>query len=145
MRMVASNRQLKKQKLSRRPEHLKSSGDKTPVDPSSIPPLKYEPSYVPPTVSFNGWSPAPESPIMDLPFNVSRTSKGLQLPVYRDIKNGGTNVLTILRRYTGDIQELSSELSKVCKGKEIKVRPGRMEVKGDYSKDIKQWLVGLGF
>jgi hypothetical protein len=37
-----------------------------------------------------------------LPFKVERTSTG-QLPVFSDIRNGRTNVLTIVRRCAGDL------------------------------------------
>ncbi|OQR82466.1 hypothetical protein ACHHYP_20788 [Achlya hypogyna] len=108
--------------------------------------LKYEPTYVPEKVSFNGWSPArPEGPLEGLPFSVKRTSTGLQLPVYRDYRNGRTRIITIVRRYDGDEAELLEELSTVCDGSPVISRPGRLEVVGDYSNKIKQYFTGLGF
>ncbi len=37
-----------------------------------------------------------------LPFKIERTNTG-QLPVYSDIRNGRTNILTIVRRCSGDL------------------------------------------
>lgn len=139
---VASNRQIRRK--TRHPANLRAL-QRRPQEELVVPPLKYEPTYVPEKVSFNGWSPAPEAPLPGLPFHVKRTAVGLQLPVYRDIRNGRTRILTILRRYKGDEMELRDEMSKVCEGKEVIVRPGRMEVVGDHAHDVRKWLVGLGF
>ncbi|KAG2826465.1 hypothetical protein PC116_g11135 [Phytophthora cactorum] len=139
---VASNRQIRRK--TRHPANLRAL-QRQPQEEVVVPPLKFEPTYVPEKVSFNGWSPAPEAPLPGLPFHVKRTAVGLQLPVYRDFRNGRTRVLTILRRYKGDEQELRDEMSKVCQGKEVIVRPGRLEVVGDHASDIRKWLVGLGF
>lgn len=138
---VHSNRQIRRR--TRHPAALRAQ-QRIQRPEIEIPPLKYEPTYVPPVVSFNGWSPAPSKPIMELPFHVQRTSLGLQLPVYRDYRNGRTRVLTILRRFRGNEQELQMEMSKVCGGKEVISRPGRLEVVGDHANEIKKWLVGLG-
>ncbi|KAI9917118.1 hypothetical protein PsorP6_012700 [Peronosclerospora sorghi] len=139
---VASNRQIRRK--TRHPANLRAL-ERQPPKEIIVPPLKYTPTYVPEKVSFNGWSSAPETPLPGLPFHVKRTAVGLQLPVYRDYRNGRTRVLTILRRYKGNEQELRDELSKVCGGKQVSVRPGRLEVVGDYVKEIRTWLVGLGF
>jgi hypothetical protein len=42
-------------------------------------------------------------------------------------------------------QEMRSEMAKVCEGKEVRVRTGRLEVQGRYTKEVRQWLAGLGF
>lgn len=139
---VASNRQIRRK--TRHPANLRALQRQPQVE-VEVPALKYAPTYEPEKVSFNGWSPAPEAPLPDLPFHVKRTALGLQLPVYRDYRNGRTRVLTILRRFNGDEEELRTEMSKVCHGKEVAVRPGRLEVVGDHVGDIKKWLTGLGF
>lgn len=139
---VHSNRQIRRK--TRHPAALRALARK-PQEPLEVPPLKYEPTYVPTKVSFNGWSPAPETPLPGLPFHVKRTAVGLQLPVYRDYRNGRTRVLTIVRRFKGDEAELQAEMSKVCGGKEVALRPGRLEVQGDHAGDIRKWLIGLGF
>lgn len=40
---------------------------------------------------------------------------------------------------------LAEELSRVCDGKVVVMRPGRVEVKGNYSGRVREWLVRLGF
>lgn len=139
---VASNRQIRRK--ARHPANLRALQRK-PQEEVEVPPLKFQPTYVPEKVSFNGWSPAPEAPLPGLPFHVKRTAVGLQLPVYRDYRNGRTRVLTILRRFKGDEEELRAEMSKVCGGKEVALRPGRLEVAGDHAGDLRKWLTGLGF
>lgn len=79
------------------------------------------------------------------PPQVSRTSKGQQIPVYTDFKNGRTRQLTVIRRITGNVDALREELRKVTGGAAVSVRPGRVEVEGDRSKELKTWLMGLGF
>ncbi|TMW69467.1 hypothetical protein Poli38472_001623 [Pythium oligandrum] len=139
---VHSNRQIRRR--TRHPAALRAQ-QRNPKPEVEVPPLKYEPTYVPEKVSFNGWSPAPEQPLPNLPFFVKRTAVGLQLPVYRDYRNGRTRVLTILRRFNGDEGELQAEMSKICGGKDVVLRPGRLEVTGDHASEVKKWLVGLGF
>lgn len=48
------------------------------------------------------------------------------MPVYRDIRHGRTKVYTVLRRYRGDEKVLAEELSKVCYGEPVDIRPGRL-------------------
>jgi large subunit ribosomal protein L49 len=76
---------------------------------------------------------------------VHRTTKGKQIPIYTDFKNGRTRELTILRRGTGNVEALREELRRVTGGAEVHVRPGRIEVEGNRSKELKTWLMGLGF
>ena len=76
---------------------------------------------------------------------VSRTTKGNQIPVYTDFKNGRTRELTIVRRIEGDAAVLAKELYRVTGGAAMEVRPGRVEVAGGRAKEIKSWLAGLGF
>lgn len=76
---------------------------------------------------------------------VTRTTKGNQIPVYTDFKNGRTRELTVVRRIEGDAAALAKELYRVTGGAAVEVRPGRVEVAGGRSKEIKSWLAGLGF
>lgn len=76
---------------------------------------------------------------------VFRTAKGKQVPVYTDYRNGRTRAMTILRRYRGDVEELAAEMSRVCDGRPVSIRPGRMEVKGNYRGRVAEWLTRLGF
>lgn len=80
-----------------------------------------------------------------LPFRVFRTARGRQLPVYTDYRNGRTRCLTIVRRLRGDVRALADELSLVCDGAPVDVRPGRLQVKGNYRSRVTEWLLRLGF
>lgn len=79
-----------------------------------------------------------------LPFRVLRSSRG-NLPIYTDIRNGGTRIVTILRKYTGDTDALRDEVQRQCDGAKVTLYHGRMEVKGRHRKRISEWLTGLGF
>ena len=89
------------------------------------------------------WTPAPKD-TPKLPFLVERTIAGSALPVYTDYRAGRTKVVTILRRCKGDIAALKDDLERVV-GREVLVKPGKLEVVGNYHMRIKKWLVGLGF
>lgn len=39
---------------------------------------------------------------------------------------------------------LKAEMEKVCDGKEVTVRPGKLVVDGNYVLRVKKWLTGLG-
>lgn len=79
------------------------------------------------------------------PSQVSRTTLGKQVPVYTEFKNGRTRRLTVVRRVTGSEAALARELYRVTGGATITVHAGRVEVEGDRSKELKTWLMGLGF
>jgi large subunit ribosomal protein L49 len=76
---------------------------------------------------------------------VFRTEKGKQLPVYTDYRNGRTRCMTIVRRIRGDEAQLADEMSRVCDNMPVAVRPGRIEVKGNYRGRVTEWLQRLGF
>jgi large subunit ribosomal protein L49 len=76
---------------------------------------------------------------------VLRTSKGGQIPVYSDFKNGRTRELTIVRRVSGDVHALARELYRVTGGAKVAVHPGRLEVEGARTRELRTWLMGLGF
>ncbi len=76
---------------------------------------------------------------------ITRTSKGKQLPVYSDIRNGGTRTITVVRRVTGDTQFLAEELRRLTGGAEVEVKIGKVEVEGNRVAHIRNWLGGLGF
>lgn len=100
------------------------------VDPSIITPSK--------------WAP-PMGGYEDLPFRVFRTVKGKQIPVYTDYKNGRTRCLTLVRRFRGDVHSLAEEMSRVCDNRPVTIRPGRVEVLGNYRGRVAEWLQRLGF
>jgi large subunit ribosomal protein L49 len=66
------------------------------------------------------------------------------LPVYSDIRNGNTKVVTVVRKYTGDVHALGKELQRLCNS-DVTLYHGRLEVKGIHVKEIKEWLAGLDF
>lgn len=92
----------------------------------------------------SGWS-HPMGGFESLPFRIFRTTKGRQIPVYTDYKNGRTRSLTIVRRFRGDARELALELSRVCDDRPVTIRPGRVEVGGNYRGRVNEWLLRLGF
>ncbi|EWM28556.1 Ribosomal protein L49/IMG2 [Nannochloropsis gaditana] len=114
-------------------------------------PLKYPPTYQPSRVLPNGWSAPPDPatvglPKTSLPFQVERTDKGRWLPVYTDVRKGRTQLITLVRKVSGDLEEMRGEMSKVCANQEVRIRTGpRLEVKGRYTAQLRQWLAGLGF
>ncbi|CAN0338833.1 unnamed protein product, partial [Ectocarpus sp. 12 AP-2014] len=76
---------------------------------------------------------------------VARTGKGGFIPVYRDIKNGRTRTVTIVKKATGDMKAFTSDLSKVCQGNKVEARGGELRIEGDHATNVKRWLSGLGF
>ena len=78
-----------------------------------------------------------------LPFRVHRSSMG-NLPVYSDTRSGGSKVVTVLRKYGGDVEALSRTVAKLCKS-EVQQFHGRIEVKGKHTRTLKAWLADLGF
>ncbi len=50
-----------------------------------------------------------------------------------------------MRKVLGDRAALAEELRRVTGGAGVSTHPGRIEVEGDKSKEIKMWLAGLGF
>lgn len=104
---------------------------------------RWEPEEV--TFLPSGWAPPTGRTPADLPFRVTRTEVGKQLPVYTDYRNGRTRVLTLVRRVEGDQDALAGELHKVCEGAPVETRLGRIEVKGYHRQRVKEYLAGLGF
>lgn len=76
-------------------------------------------------------------------FRVLRSANG-NLPIYTDIRNGGTRITTVLRKYAGDAEALAEELKSVT-GKTVHLYHGRMEVKGRHRLLMTEWLEKLGF
>lgn len=84
------------------------------------------------------------TPSIQVPFNIHRTSSD-QLPVYTDYKKGN-HVLTVLRRYTGDSNEIVKQV-RLLLGSQVNVqqRNGKIVIDGQYTKQIKDWLEKIGF
>lgn len=98
----------------------------------------------PKTITPSKWAP-PMGGFDDLPFRIFRTPKGKQVPVYTDYKNGRTRCLTLIRRFRGDAHVLAEEMSRVCDNRPATIRPGRIEVVGNYRGRVSEWLQRLGF
>ena len=73
-------------------------------------PLKYAPTYTPPQFLPNGWSPPPPAearaglPCAQTPFQVERAGPGQWLPVYTDVRKGRTQLVTLVRKVSGDLE-----------------------------------------
>lgn len=85
----------------------------------------------------------PLPPDEEPPFRVYRSKMG-NLPVYSDTRSGGSKVVTILRKFQGDVDSLSRSVSRLCKN-DVQQFHGRIEVKGKHAGTLKKWLADLGF
>mmetsp|Transcript_29427 Transcript_29427/g.40673 ORF Transcript_29427/g.40673 Transcript_29427/m.40673 type:complete len:180 (-) Transcript_29427:101-640(-) len=113
-------------------ENLNARGLKFPVQP---PPQE--------AIKPSGFiAPFPERH-QDYPFYFART-KTFNLPVYSDVKKSGQR-FTILRKFSGDSQELVSELTKFIPKEKIHRKSGTIQIQGNYTSALRGWLHGLGF
>ena len=71
----------------------------------------------------------PLGTLEDLPFDVMRTHKG-NLPVYSDIRAGGSRKVTVIRKIYGDLDAFKEELSKIVSNAPILDKVGRIEISG---------------
>jgi large subunit ribosomal protein L49 len=92
----------------------------------------------------SGWA-SPRGADVSVPFSVARTAIGQQVPVYTDYKNGRSRKLTVIRRVSGNVDALVEELRRVTGGAEVTARLGRVEIEGDRAKEVKTWLMAIGF
>jgi large subunit ribosomal protein L49 len=79
-------------------------------------------------------------------YAVSRTiNKGL--PVYSDFKNGGTRLLTVVRRVQGDANALMKDLNTDFPEAVISInaKTQHVVIKGHHVNEIKEWLISKGF
>ncbi|XP_064182232.1 mitochondrial ribosomal protein L49 [Anguilla rostrata] len=97
----------------------------------------------------SGWSPPSEVP-PDLPYMIRR-SRMHNVPVYKDITHGN-RMMTLLRKVEGDIWALEKDVKEHLHKLTGKVPPTQVNevtmsirVKGDFDKDLKQWLIEKGF
>jgi hypothetical protein len=91
--------------------------------------------------------PAPGGPLEGLRFAVHRSSVGGELPVYSEFKNKKARPSVVVRRVSGNMDELERHLRHVVGEKPvIKRRVASLEVFGrDYEQPIKDYLLKLGF
>ena len=102
-------------------------------------PLNFRPVTPPPTTP-----PHPHTPTR-VPFTITRT-RSHALPVYLDYRGGGTLVTTCVRRVEGDVDAMARQLQLLVGDRtRVVVRPGRVEVKGNYVEETRRWLKTIGF
>ena len=108
--------------------------------------LRPHPVTPPPRPSSTSFTSAPSAPaVRTVPFSISRTPS-LQLPVYLSLRGGGTLPLTIVRRINGDAGAFARELEVFLGVRaEVRLRPGRVEVKGNYKEAVVRWITNMGF
>ncbi|XP_026863830.2 39S ribosomal protein L49, mitochondrial [Electrophorus electricus] len=114
------------------------------IPPTCIPtPHKYDGSAP------SGWTPPSEVPPA-LPYMIRR-SRMHNVPVYSDIKHGNQKS-TLLRKVEGDIWALNKDVKEYLQqltGKELPTQvnevTGTIRIKGQFDKEIKEWLVKKGF
>ncbi|KAI8977501.1 ribosomal protein L49/IMG2 [Mycotypha africana] len=73
------------------------------------------------------------------------TNKGL--PVYTDYKNGGTRVLTVIRKVQGDTAALMKDIQKDFPEAVMQInhRTQHLFIKGRCMNEMKEWLISKGF
>jgi translation initiation factor 1 (eIF-1/SUI1) len=78
-------------------------------------------------------------------FVARTTNKGL--PVYSEYKNGGTRLLTVVRRIEGDSNALIKDINTDFPEAIVRLNPKTQHVviKGHHVNEIKEWLISKGF
>ncbi|GLB35115.1 putative mitochondrial large subunit ribosomal protein (Img2) [Lyophyllum shimeji] len=97
---------------------------------------------------------APKPVSVKYPYFISRNTRG-NLPVYTDVRNGGTRYLVLVRNVDGNIDALARELSQKLFPKDspeasrIKVEIGRSNnlviTGGRWKNDVVEYLKAKGF
>ncbi len=79
---------------------------------------------------------------------IPRTAVGQQLPVYTEWRHGRSKVYTVVKKVDGDVLALAREMAAALNGAAL-VTPypdrGTVVVDGDFSREVRRWLHGLGF
>ncbi|XP_051914281.1 mitochondrial ribosomal protein L49 [Hippocampus zosterae] len=114
------------------------------IPPSRVP---SPPKHSGPTPS--GWTPPAESP-PSLPYMIRR-SRMHNIPVYTDVTHGN-RFMTLVRKVEGDIWALEKDVKQYLKdvtGKEMPTQVNEvtmtLRVKGQFDKELKEWLTSKGF
>uniref|UniRef100_A0A7S2I3X0 Large ribosomal subunit protein mL49 n=1 Tax=Helicotheca tamesis TaxID=374047 RepID=A0A7S2I3X0_9STRA len=119
---------------------------------------KYPPIFEPRVLS-NGWSKPPSQEDFDMPeypFKVERTRNKPNdaigfLPVYSKVRIGGTKKTTVIKKVSGDVDAFLTELRGTLglsanDNDVVRIRTGgAIEVNGNRTREVKEWLAGLGF
>ncbi|XP_077402696.1 large ribosomal subunit protein mL49 [Vanacampus margaritifer] len=114
------------------------------IPPSRVP---SPPKHSGPTPS--GWMPPAESP-PSLPYMIRR-SRMHNIPVYTDVTHGNRR-MTLVRKVEGDIWALDNDVKQYLKdmtGKQMPTQVNEvtmtLRVKGNFEKELKEWLTSKGF
>ncbi|GAA5873986.1 hypothetical protein JCM3774_004059 [Rhodotorula dairenensis] len=96
--------------------------------------------------STSGLSSTPPHSELAPPYFVPRTAGG-ELPVYSDIRNGGSRVYTIVRKTRGNLAALQHDLASYLTDVPSHVKPaaGQVVLRGDWVRETKEWLAAKGF
>ncbi|KAJ2786211.1 mitochondrial large ribosomal subunit [Coemansia javaensis] len=80
------------------------------------------------------------------PYYVRRT-RFQSLPVYTDVRNGGTRRQTVVRRIEGDLGALRADLAAALSDESIAVKSASQQllIKGDCARQVREWLTARGF
>ncbi|KAJ2162147.1 mitochondrial 54S ribosomal protein img2 [Coemansia sp. RSA 552] len=89
---------------------------------------------------------APQPQSIAYPYFVRRT-RFQSLPVYTDIRNGRTRRQTIVRRIDGDVQALGADIAAEFGSDVVAVKnvSRQVVIKGDLSREVREWLTQRGF
>ncbi|CAG8446260.1 5652_t:CDS:2 [Ambispora gerdemannii] len=92
-----------------------------------------------------------DRPKIKYPYFVQRTKYNM-IPVYTDIKNGRTRILTIVRRIEGNVKKLAQDIKEEffpndTKDKLVTIRQtcNQIVIKGKRDRELKFWLHKRGF
>eukprot|EP00550_Attheya_septentrionalis_P003051 CAMPEP_0198281492 /NCGR_PEP_ID=MMETSP1449-20131203/1413_1 /TAXON_ID=420275 /ORGANISM="Attheya septentrionalis, Strain CCMP2084" /LENGTH=211 /DNA_ID=CAMNT_0043977277 /DNA_START=45 /DNA_END=680 /DNA_ORIENTATION=+ len=121
------------------------------------------PQLFEPKLLVNGWSAPPPGDFCrpSYPFGIARTGNKPNnaagfLPIYSDFRVAGSKKTTLIRKVTGDIDAFIAELRIVLdlpvpinlnpNYDKIRMRTGgTIEIDGMRSREVREWLAGLGF
>jgi large subunit ribosomal protein L49 len=118
-----------------------------PTDPATPSSETSRGTYQPPTSPPN------------LPYTITRTYPGQQLPVYNLSKGGGTKHLTRIRKLSGNLEALKADLTKALgleggmtnrrgenvEGMSVNLLTKQISVRGWRAPEIKAWAERQGF
>mmetsp|Transcript_29246 Transcript_29246/g.83082 ORF Transcript_29246/g.83082 Transcript_29246/m.83082 type:complete len:205 (-) Transcript_29246:98-712(-) len=76
------------------------------------------------------------------PWKVLRSHNG-NLPVYTKLSKGGIEATTNIIHFFGDVEHMKKEVMKICESP-VRLRSGRLEVRGLHAWKLKEWLVSIG-
>ncbi|GAA5894588.1 mitochondrial 54S ribosomal protein mL49 IMG2 [Sporobolomyces salmoneus] len=126
---------------------LPRSFSTTPSSLSSIPPSPAPSTSEQTTPRFTTGSATSTLGEEDSKYFVPRSQFG-ELPVYSDVRNNGTRVLTVIRKVHGDVSELHKDLSQFLDRSTVsytKPQTQQIVIKGDWVREVKEWLAHRGF